>query len=251
MIIDSKRFDFKDGHHFTVEMVDIHCSETFFVEGPSNPLRTTAILTRGYEGVYSTEIPSQEEVKLSIQDMRSTKLNTPFEMLEFVFLMVGVPRTFTHQLVRTRVGASFIQESMRFLGHKGVYRVLITQPVMTKGFKQSYFDTVARCIVEYEKEITAGVPSEDARGVLPEHILTSIFFGGSLSTIQRIYAQRMCCQAQPGIWQLVMQDIKKNLENKYSDLVADLLSAPYERGEPCGYRASFDRPCIWKKEKPE
>jgi hypothetical protein len=62
-----------------------------------------------------------------------------------------------------------------------------------------------------------------------------------------MYAQRMCCQAQPGQWQKAMKQVKDQLIIQYGEKAKLLLSAPYERGEPCGYRASFDRPCTWQK----
>jgi thymidylate synthase ThyX len=94
-----------------------------------------------------------------------------------------------------------------------------------------------------------GVPIEDARAILPTDIMTSMFVGYQLSTFANVYAQRVCCQAQDGTWKEIMKKMRDILVEQYSSDFKTLISAPFERGEPCGYRASFDRPCTWQKEK--
>lgn len=236
-----------DSFDFIVELVTIPESKVTLIDGMHNPIDTIGILTRGYEGVYSSTTPKLEDTKRSINDLNNTKLQTPFEMIYQIFLIEGVTRSFTHQLVRTRL-ASYVQESMRFLGHKNVYKVMISKSV-EKSNIDPYFDSVINSVYTYEKMIHNGISSEDARDILPHGILTSIFMGIPLSSLQRMYAQRMCCQAQPGQWQIVMKQIKDEFVKLYGYEAASLLSAPFERGESCGYRASFDRPCKWQQEK--
>jgi thymidylate synthase ThyX len=228
--------------HATVELVAF----------PEDPFGTVAKLARGYTGVYSNEMPTPEEIDSFVFDVNSTQLQTPFEMLKFVFLFTNVSRSFTHQLVRTRIGASYVQESMRFLGHKGVYRFLCDSKIVNDSENlEDYADAGFYSIDMYERMIQRGTPSESARGILPTDIMTSVFVGYDLPSLQKVYTQRMCCQSQPGQWQVILKKCKDLLISVYGEKAKTLLSAPYERGKPCGYRASFDRPCIWQKEKVE
>jgi flavin-dependent thymidylate synthase len=236
-------------HKFIIELHSNPCATVEFIDGPMQPLQTIGKVTRGYSGIYTNDDITDEEVVMAIKDLNSTKLQTPFEMQYFVFLISNVSRAFTHQLVRTRVGASFVQQSMRFLGSKDVYRVLVGKeildpsiPVRLEEYKKSVIDSIDA----YEELLYAGVSSEEARGILPTNIMTSVFFGAALSTLQRMYAQRMCCEAQRGEWQVVMKKIKDLLTNQYGVV---LLEAPFERGEDCGYHSRTDRPCIWKNKK--
>lgn len=222
-------------------------AEVFFVDGMMDPLGSIALVTKGYKGIYEDEDVTEDEINSAFKDLNSTQLKTPFEMMAFTFLIKHVTRSFTHQLVRTRVGASFVQESMRFTGHKGVYRFLIGATIFEHHVERKYVDSCMESINEYEEMMKTGVSSEDARGVLPHGIMTSAFVGYTLSTLEHVYSQRMCCQAQPGEWQVVMRQMKNTLIEHYGNDASKLLSAPYERGESCGYRASFDRSCVWQK----
>jgi thymidylate synthase (FAD) len=210
-----------------------------------DPEQIIAKLSNGYTGVYDGEDLPQEKVKLYFEDQMRTKLHGPMEMLFFVFLVKNVSRAMTHQFVRTRL-ASFVQESMRFMGSKDIYNVLISTR-LSKRAAEIYTKSVSSSVLDYEELIALGTSSEDARGVLPTNIMTSLYVGLPLNSLQHVYEQRMCCQAQPGEWQPMLTKMKEAVRNSCGENVASLLSAPYERGEACGYRASYDRPCVWSK----
>lgn len=233
---------------FDIDFLNSKSAEVEFVDGTLYPSMTIAKVARGYKGIYSNDMP--DNPKELLNDVKSTKLQTPMEMITFVFLLKRVSRAFTHQLVRTR-HASYVQESMRFLGHKNTYEILVTNKVRTnpEAF-ELYTKTCGTAVYEYEHLLDSGMPSEDARGVLPTNIMTSIFVHLPLSSLQRIYTQRLCCQAQEE-WYHVVKEFKKALKIEYGNEVDEWLSAPVERGEPCGYNASFDRPCVWKNGKEE
>jgi thymidylate synthase ThyX len=211
------------------------------------PFQTVTKLTKGYSGEFSNVDRTPEEIELAFKDLNSTQLRTPFEMIYNVFLFTDFTRSFTHQLVRKRF-ASYVQESMRFIGHKKLYKVLAGSRLIEndKAF-ELYRDSCINDIITYESLMDLGIAGEEARDSLPHGILTSAFVGIPLNSLQGMYAQRMCCQAQPGQWQNAMRQVKNQLVIQYGESAKLLLSAPYERGEPCGYRASFDRPCTWQK----
>jgi len=242
------RTAYDDRHDTTIEFVTLPISTVEFVDGITDPFQTVAKMSRGYGGIYSNDPCTEDEIAQAIKDMNSTKLGTPLETVEVIFLIHDVSRAFTHQQVRTRIGASFVQESMRFLGHQGKYRIMVSGEIFrnSEAF-EAYQQACFTSIWTYEEMLKIGIPGEDARDILPHGICTRLFVGYAMSTLRTVYAQRMCCQAQPGQWQHILRQMKRILIEKYGERMTDMLSAPYERGEPCGYRASFDRPCTWQK----
>jgi len=226
----------------------------------TTPASTMFLVTRAYKGIYdaSPQIKDNYTAKNAFEDIQKTKLQTPLEMIHMLWLLQDVTRAFTHQLVRYRVGTSFVQESMRFLGMKKVFKVLVTHSAAEDSIVYNdpavsnldiYCLGASGAISDYVELLSRGVPSEDARGILPTNILTNIYFDCSLRTLQNIFPQRLCCQAQQGEWQPILLEMRKQIKQNMGTGIESLLQAPYERGEDCGYRASFDRPCIWQKEK--
>lgn len=199
-----------------------------------------ATITRGYTQVYSTDPPTPEERTGYLEQIRRTRLQTPLQFIQTVWLLEDVTRAFTHQLVRYRIGTQFVQESMRF-ADKRKATVLITPAIAADATHfTNYMESVMDTFQTYAAMVADGIPVQDARGVLPHHVTTSIFFGCSLATFAHIYEQRMCCQAQHHEWPLLVQQMKAQLP---ADLQQFVL-APWETGKVgCGFGATFDRPC--------
>jgi thymidylate synthase (FAD) len=213
-----------------------------------SPVELIAKTTRGYTGEYSNRIPAFGETSQMLDDVMKTKLKTPLEMLHFTWLIQGVTRAWTHQAVRYRVGTAYIQESMRFLGHKEVYEVLVPPAVIRDEHLLDHYGIAAfKGIASYEYLTTSGMEDQDARGTLPTNILTSLFWDMSFSTLQHIFDTRWCCQAQTTEWLPVMAQMRKELERANMRPLLELLIPPVNRGEDCGFSASFDRPCTWTK----
>jgi thymidylate synthase (FAD) len=214
------------------------------------------LTTRAYKGRYNLEHDKDYTAKDAIADVQKTKLQTPLEMVHMLWLLNDVTRAFTHQLVRYRVGTAFVQESMRFFGMRKIFKVLLTGDAALGNYKegelsnlQTYTYGIVEAIGSYVDLLDKGVPDQDARGVLPTNILTNIYFDCSLRTLQNVFPQRLCCQAQQGEWQLILKEMRKQISKHMGEDIEAILRAPYEKGEDCGYRASFDRECVWQQHK--
>ena len=209
-------------------------------------------LTRAYKGIYRLNYTQEDIDKYpqnqAFEDIKNTKLQTPLEMINTTWLLTDVSRAFTHQLVRYRVGTAYIQESMRFLGMKTVFKILMTHIKKNSPSADAYMTACTTALDAYVDMLGHDIADQDARGVLPTNILTNIYFHCSLRTLQGIFPQRLCCQAQQGEWQPILRSMRELIAEKMGTKLASLLEAPYERGEDCGYRASFDRPCVWTKD---
>lgn len=261
LIMEYLAFSEKFGD-YTIQFVKPAAAKVELCSFTNAPLTSLWLTTRAYKGIYDTHGDDLGySPQMAIEDIQKTKLQTPLEMIHMLWLLKDVTRAFTHQLVRYRVGTAFVQESMRFLGMKKVFKVLATHsavdrtdaPLDVSYANLSNFELYASgaiaAIRAYVDLLDRDVPSEDARGVLPTNILTNIYFDCSLRTLQGIFPQRLCCQAQQGEWQPILTEMRKQIRERMGDGVESLLRAPYEKGESCGYRASFDRPCIWQREK--
>ena len=247
LVYEIERHSIKAGK-YRVQVWTPTVAQVELISFTDSPANTMAIVTRGYTGVYSPDLPDKDERDRLLADITKTKLATPTEMIHFTWLIQGVTRAWTHQAVRYRVGTAYVQESMRFLGHKGVYKVLLTDKLAKHPESeeaQHYSRTVCDSVVAYVDLIDNGVPDQDARGVLPTNILTSLFWDMSLSTLMHVYNTRVCCQAQTGEWVPILLQMKDWLR-QVSPATSEMLTAPIDRGEPCGFNASFDRPCTWK-----
>jgi flavin-dependent thymidylate synthase len=206
--------------------------------------RVVGMATRGYAGLYSQEM-TEDEFAQYWAELDLTKLKTPLEMVHATFLIKRVTRSFTHQMVRYRIGTSFVQESMRFSVQDTAGILVPTEVAVDHIALKSYVETVSATMRAYWGMIDAGGKTEDARSLLPHAITTNLFAQFSLLTLANIYKQRTCCQAQEGEWGAVVGAMRKELAKK-SDKCAEALRTPWQ--EPgvfgCGYGASFDRPCI-------
>lgn len=234
----------QEGTSVSIDFYKPPVTEVEFITGTFTPISTLIKTTRGYSGVYSSEAVSMQDENKFLDDVQNTPLGTPLEMINMVFLIKGIPRSTTHQLVRTRIGASVVQESTRFLGFKDTYSFIMTKEAAKH--EKDYVNACVQSVENYETMLAKGMPSQDARLLLPHSIMTNLFWGISLKTLMYVYRQRMCCQAELSVWVPLMLQMKDVIGRKYSTVIADMLNSNVEEGKPCGYNASFDRPCTWK-----
>lgn len=237
-------------HKFMVEFLAGEVADVQLVSAPTNAFRTLAVTTKGYTGEYTNTIMEEELVQMAT-DLKRTKLGTPAEMLNYVFLVRDVPRSWTHQAVRTRIGAAVVQESTRFIGAKDLYKVLVPSTAHNgMEIDMHYLNGTLTSILAYEHALLAGVSSQDARNLLPHSMLTHMYWSLTLRALMGIYEVRWCCQAEPSTWIPVMRQMKNLIADVSGPEVAGFLTAPIHRGQNCGFNASFDRPCTWKQ-RPE
>jgi thymidylate synthase ThyX len=113
-----------------------------------------------------------------------------WEFCHYTFLIEGVTRAFTHQLVRTRT-ASFAQQTMRVLNVGGWdYK---KGPTIQDS---SYDDCMVDIAEAYDRIIESGAKVEDARGILPTNILTNIVMGINLRTLAEMVRKRSSPRVQ-------------------------------------------------------
>jgi thymidylate synthase (FAD) len=235
---------------YTIQFWTGEVAQVSLISAPTHAVQTIARATKGYTGYYEDADLPEEELLSFLNDLKKTKLGTPVEFLNFVFLIKDVPRSWTHQAVRTRIGAAYVQESTRFIGSRSLYKVLVPKSALvniTTVDSDYYFGTIS-AIGSYANMVEKkGVLSEDARQLLPHSLLTNLYWSINLKALMGVYNQRWCCMAEPSTWLPVMKQMKRWVEISCGSDIASFLTAPIDRGENCGFNASFDRPCTWRK----
>ncbi len=133
-----------------------------------------------------------EEKKLEHLGYMKDTIQSSWEFVDYTFEISGVTRAFTHQLVRTRTG-SYAQESQRTIdasNHEVINTCKdVNQAITFKG-------TSNALMADYSDMISKGMPIQDARGLLPTNISTSIIAKFSLRTLHDMGLLRLCFRTQ-------------------------------------------------------
>jgi thymidylate synthase (FAD) len=191
-----------------------------------DPLGAIGAMCAMYEGRVVrdlSELDHSDRVRYW-EDVRKTHLDTPLEAVTFQFLLEGVDRSFTHQLVRKRVGAAYAQESLRFaviddlsVGTTLPPSLQGTMSVHTPGAvtampddaqaKRNLWDqAIDNLSATYQSLVSSGMPAEEARGLLPHATATRVVWLTNLRSLLQEAGNRLCTQAQFH-WRLVFMKI--------------------------------------------
>ena len=216
-----------------------------------DPLGAIAASTLIYEGRVIrdlSEVTDEDRVRC-FEQIQKTRLNAPFEYVDFHFLIEGVTRSFTHQMVRQRT-AVYSQESLRFAvkedaadgvalppslagttgegirmeyqNNSGEYiRDEAIHPLSDAELKRYEWDKAIESMSEaYQSLVNSGMPAEDARGLLPHSITTRLHYKTNLRNLLEHSGNRLCSQAQHE-WKIIFSLIKKAIR-EYSDTNREL-----------------------------
>ena len=148
------------------------------------------------------------------------------EHVSFSFAVSGVSRTFSHQLVRFRVGVSYSQQSQRYVKFGG------TIPCVTPPSFEQHPDLLARygdLLVDmaafYSDAVAAGIPAEDARFIAPNATETALIVTVNARELLHIFSLRCCTHAQ---WEI------RAWANETLRLVKPILPVAFaSAGPPC------------------
>lgn len=132
---------------------------------------------------------SDEDKAKELQYMANT-IPSSWEFVDYIFLIQGVSRAFTHQFVRHRHG-SYAQQTMRVLDVSGFEYV--TGPSiggLDTETGKVYHSMMASIDLHYRDLIKNGAEIEDARGILPTNICTNILAKLNLRSISELAKTR-------------------------------------------------------------
>jgi thymidylate synthase (FAD) len=195
---------------------------------PDDPLGVLAAQNGIYKGkvVRSlAEITDDERVR-ALDDMMKTTLQSPLEAIKMHFVIEGVDRAFTHQMVRQRT-ANFGQESLRFavMGDlidattlppelHNTERTANLQDATNFSFDEIVNDykftiaprdernrmiwdwTIMQIDAAYHYLAEHGIAAEEARGLLPHCTATRLHWQTDMRGLMKVMGERLCTQAQ-------------------------------------------------------
>jgi len=121
------------------------------------------------------------EEKLEQLAYMANTIPSSWEFVDYVFLVEGVSRAYTHQQVRTRA-ASYAQQTMRVLD-MGEFEYIYTDKNKADPMAKIAIDQLLTEVKRTYTYLTSiGQANEDARGILPTNIATNIVCKFNLRT---------------------------------------------------------------------
>jgi thymidylate synthase (FAD) len=131
----------------------------------------------------------EQELKAIQMSVRSS-----WEFVHYTWQIEGVTRAFTHQFVRSR-HASFAQQAMR-VADMSEFQTLCPVTVIEAGKTSVWLLCMQMIASTYSELRAAGVPAQDARGVLPTNVLTNIVASYNLRSLAELIGKRLNQRAQ-------------------------------------------------------
>ncbi|MBU2592506.1 MAG: FAD-dependent thymidylate synthase [Patescibacteria group bacterium] len=167
-----------------------------------------------YSGVSDEEllgkaasVPEEEAESFLRRNIIATGHYSVLEHAKATFLVSGVSRACTHQLVRHRL-ASFSQQSQRYVSpnlseEEEVAFPFIIPPEfrVDERFLSQYLSGIGRAVSGYYSLKEGGAFPEDARMLLPNAAASRIAISGNLRVWMELIPKRTCARAQ---WEVDM-----------------------------------------------
>lgn len=182
---------------------------------------------------------SKEDLEDYFVNLIKDTFSTPLEYVSTVWYLDNVSRAAQQQITRHRVGTAFSIESMRVVPKENfasqmLYHVpdrIANDPEKFKEFHQSMLDIEK----EYNRLISEGVEVEDARGILPLNIFSTITMSINLRALIHLVLARSCYKAQGEVHEIAEMMIK-DLRPSLGDRVVNSISRPCQLLNKCFMR---------------
>lgn len=239
--------------------------QVYLLNATPDPLGACAAMSMMYEGKVCrslADITNEEREHYWAESFKG-HLKAPWESIDFHFMIEGVTRAFTHQMVRQRT-AVYAQESMRFAVKDTIAaRPGPTVKAETTGQALKIWQRAMEDIWRaYNTLVDHGIPAEDARGLLPHDTLTRLHYKTNLRNLADQLGNRLCTQAQFE-WRLVASQLRQAIREfqtaevfgggarlatpdawQYEMIADSSIFQPvcFTLGH-CPWKASFDRGC--------
>lgn len=146
----------------------------------------------------STKLESEkiEEMKEAVKENLKGGLQLPLEAVSYTFAIGNISRTCTHQLVRTRVGAGFSQQSLRWRNVEN-FDVRIPESIANDPELLAMFQDIVREIRVFHKSfVDSDIPYQDARFIIPMGMTTHLIATYNFLSLKNFCATRLCNMVQ-------------------------------------------------------
>lgn len=193
------------------------------------PEKTVAIAARVcYSPRNAKEIyenMSDEEVKKLIRFLIKAGHHSAIEHASFTFIVDGISRACSHQLVRHRL-ASYSQQSQRYVEYKRNLEYVIPQSIKDKkDLSQKFEEFQQQSFNLYKYFLKNKISSEDARYVLSNAFPTQIIITMNARELLHLFTLRCCERAQ---WEI--REMAYRMLNKVKEVAPTIFE---HAGPPC------------------
>ncbi|MBC7218255.1 MAG: FAD-dependent thymidylate synthase [Candidatus Caldatribacterium sp.] len=172
---------------------------------------------------------SLERARALIRGLFARGHESVLEHASFSFLIEGISRVASHQLVRHRL-ASYAQQSQRYVDVRNAKFVCPPSIVAHPRAKIVFDEVIAQAQRAYEELCGLGIPREDARYVLPQGVETNLVISLNARELLHIFRLRLCRRAQWEIREVVLRMLEEI--RKVAPSIAELAGPPCKFG-PC------------------
>lgn len=161
----------------------------------------------------------------------------PQEFITTIWLIEGMPRSFWDQFDRTR-HAAFWEQSMRLVNLSSFWydkEFWVPESIKNNPVAlNEYIMAMKNCQEAYVALLNAGVPQDDARGVIPLHILTRGTCAINLRALKGLIQNRLCFVAQGEYWRPVVSGILEELKKYLTpEVIKSLVTLPCAGKKEC------------------
>lgn len=175
----------------------------------------------GEDPVKYCERFTREELEDFFLKMLREQFGTPLEYIQTVWYLDNVSRAAQQQITRHRTGTAFSIESMRVVPKENfasqmLYHVPDRIAGDSKKFEE-FYQSMLNIEEEYNRLISEGVEVEDARGILPLNIFSTITMSMNLRSLMHMVFSRTCAKAQGEVHDIavmMMEELRPYLGDK-------------------------------------
>jgi len=136
-----------------------------------------------------------DDVKRLIRNCIEMGHLSPIEHASFTFLIEGISRVTSHQLVRHRI-ASYSQQSHRVVKIDPKNFVIPPSIESNPEAKKIFMEALNQCMEAYEKLLSLGISREDARYIVPQAVGTSIVVTMNARELLHFFSLRLMVDSQ-------------------------------------------------------
>ena len=198
--------------------------EVVLIKNELQAIGLMALACRTCTGTVYTSKSTATDTTNFVKKVLKSGHESIMEHVNFTFLIEGISRACSHQLVRYR-HCSFSQLSQRYAkvgtekeARNAHFNYFSGKPDEADEILAKYFvlpkeypsrHEVARTFVGYHEAIARGVKPEEARALLPNCTKTNLLVTTNLRELVHICNERMCARAQGEIRELIgkMRDL--------------------------------------------
>lgn len=172
---------------------------------------------------------TKEDIEKFLNNLSNFGHYSPFEHASFTFVIEGISRTCSHQIVRHRI-ASYSQQSQRYVDLKDTIKIIVPPEIeKDENIKQKYIDSILNDYDAYVDITNSLVKNyvqdgmneksaikkalEDARFALPNACETKMVMTINARSLINFFEHRCCNRAQ---WEI------KEVADQMLDLVLEV-----------------------------